>query len=75
LNCNRMEQTECECPCECPLDVDYCTGELADKDAQIPSCSPPVEPLRAPVHSTIVPEESNLEPCFLHECEYINSEM
>ncbi|XP_055595586.1 VWFA and cache domain-containing protein CG16868 [Uranotaenia lowii] len=20
LNCNRMEQTECECPCECPLD-------------------------------------------------------
>ncbi|XP_059616034.1 VWFA and cache domain-containing protein CG16868 [Phlebotomus argentipes] len=19
LNCNRMEQTECECPCECPL--------------------------------------------------------
>ncbi|XP_058056798.1 VWFA and cache domain-containing protein CG16868 [Anopheles bellator] len=22
LNCNRMEQTECECPCECPLDYD-----------------------------------------------------
>uniref|UniRef100_A0A336KQQ9 CSON014583 protein n=1 Tax=Culicoides sonorensis TaxID=179676 RepID=A0A336KQQ9_CULSO len=21
LNCNRMEQSECECPCECPLDV------------------------------------------------------
>ncbi|KFB42960.1 hypothetical protein ZHAS_00010834 [Anopheles sinensis] len=25
LNCNRMEQTECECPCECPLD--YGMGE------------------------------------------------
>lgn len=22
LNCNRMEQTECECPCECPLHYD-----------------------------------------------------
>lgn len=22
LNCNRMEQNECECPCECPLNID-----------------------------------------------------
>ncbi|XP_050083462.1 VWFA and cache domain-containing protein CG16868 [Anopheles aquasalis] len=28
LNCNRMEQTECECPCECPLD--YPTPDGAD---------------------------------------------
>ncbi|KAK4871749.1 hypothetical protein RN001_015873 [Aquatica leii] len=25
LNCNRMEQKECECPCECPLNLDTCT--------------------------------------------------
>ncbi|KAB0801153.1 hypothetical protein PPYR_05507 [Photinus pyralis] len=25
LNCNRMEQKECECPCECPLEIDTCT--------------------------------------------------
>lgn len=24
LNCNRLEQTECECPCECPLDTEFC---------------------------------------------------
>lgn len=27
LNCNRMEQTECECPCECPID------DLSDNSA------------------------------------------
>ncbi|ETN67353.1 dihydropyridine-sensitive l-type calcium channel [Anopheles darlingi] len=26
LNCNRMEQTECECPCECPLDYETPDG-------------------------------------------------
>ncbi|EFA13000.2 VWFA and cache domain-containing protein 1 [Tribolium castaneum] len=25
LNCNRMEQKECECPCECPLEQLKCT--------------------------------------------------
>lgn len=24
LNCNRMEQKECECPCECPLNLNTC---------------------------------------------------
>jgi len=69
-----MEQTECECPCECALDVDYCTGELSDKDAQIPSCPPPVEALRTPPHGSIAPEETSLEPCFPHDCEYINAQ-
>ena len=30
LNCNRMEQNECECPCECPLEMNLCTGQLMD---------------------------------------------
>ncbi|XP_059470821.1 VWFA and cache domain-containing protein 1 [Neocloeon triangulifer] len=73
LNCNRMEQTDCECPCECPLEIDYCTGELANKDEHIPSCPPVLEALKPAQHSAIVPEESTLEPCFPRDCEYINA--
>uniref|UniRef100_A0A182JBD1 VWFA domain-containing protein n=1 Tax=Anopheles atroparvus TaxID=41427 RepID=A0A182JBD1_ANOAO len=40
LNCNRMEQTECECPCECPLD--YGT---TDGDGPAAGCS--MQPKRA----------------------------
>ncbi|XP_053677725.1 VWFA and cache domain-containing protein CG16868 [Anopheles nili] len=39
LNCNRMEQTECECPCECPLEYGW-----ADGDSGASGCS--VQPKR-----------------------------
>ncbi|KAL3869969.1 hypothetical protein ACJMK2_042589 [Sinanodonta woodiana] len=38
LNCNRMEQSECECPCECPLAMDFCTGDLLQEEDVNPSC-------------------------------------
>ena len=38
LNCQRMEQSECECPCECPLVSDICTGELDSSEVSQPSC-------------------------------------
>lgn len=37
LNCNRMEQTECECPCECPL-LDYSDAWPKEVDATTTGC-------------------------------------
>lgn len=33
LNCNRMEQTDCECPCECPIKLKNC--EKLEKKLEI----------------------------------------
>lgn len=38
LNCNRMEQSECECPCECPLDM-YEEGSLSNETAFVTNSS------------------------------------
>lgn len=45
LNCNRMEQTECECPCECPFEVsdDIHTAQPEVLDSIPPGCQAPSE--------------------------------
>ncbi|XP_067929353.1 VWFA and cache domain-containing protein 1-like [Watersipora subatra] len=38
LNCQRMEQSECECPCECPLKSESCSADHTDSEPINPSC-------------------------------------
>uniref|UniRef100_A0A6B2EBJ0 Putative dihydropyridine-sensitive l-type calcium channel n=1 Tax=Phlebotomus kandelakii TaxID=1109342 RepID=A0A6B2EBJ0_9DIPT len=45
LNCNRMEQTECECPCECPLHYESSSEAPkcslnGEEDQQLGVCAP-----------------------------------
>ncbi|XP_058818619.1 VWFA and cache domain-containing protein CG16868 [Topomyia yanbarensis] len=80
LNCNRMEQTECECPCECPLDYydeprdPSCHRDLPSADNRkpppesIPLCSPLPEEL---ISMNALNYESDLE---LKSCSSINCE-
>ncbi|KAL5022166.1 hypothetical protein ScPMuIL_001321 [Solemya velum] len=66
LNCNRMEQSECECPCECPLHMNFCTGELLDEEDINPSCP------RRSEHEQMVKENpllvENLKQCYRPRC-------
>lgn len=66
LNCNRMEQSECECPCECPLEMNLCTGKLSKEDDINPSCP------HFPEESRILDMDSanvdSLSPCFDSNC-------
>lgn len=41
LNCNRMEQKECECPCECPLEYNNCTESISINNNLL--CTSPLE--------------------------------
>lgn len=41
LNCNRMEQTECECPCECSLYDDSCEKTMTNY--KLEPCQAPYE--------------------------------
>uniref|UniRef100_A0A182PD40 VWFA domain-containing protein n=1 Tax=Anopheles epiroticus TaxID=199890 RepID=A0A182PD40_9DIPT len=78
LNCNRMEQTECECPCECPLDYSVseqdggCTTQpKRTKSAAsfpIPLCSPLPEEL---ISMNAINYEADYE---LKSCTNINCE-
>lgn len=66
LNCQRMEQTECECPCECPLQVSLCTGDLVEEEDRSASCprvseNPPLPQLET-LHLDL------LERCFRSDC-------
>ncbi|XP_071440186.1 VWFA and cache domain-containing protein 1 isoform X2 [Hetaerina americana] len=72
LNCNRMEQNECECPCECPLQVDVCTGHLGTKETKNPSCPHVTEQSRSIVYKPAVLDI--LKPCFLLNCEHYTSQ-
>ncbi|XP_046405658.1 VWFA and cache domain-containing protein 1 isoform X2 [Ischnura elegans] len=72
LNCNRMEQNECECPCECPLQVDVCTGHLGEKESKNPSCPHVIEQSRSIVYKSAVLDA--LKPCFLLNCEFYTSQ-
>ncbi|GJQ69938.1 hypothetical protein Trydic_g13334 [Trypoxylus dichotomus] len=68
LNCNRMEQRECECPCECPLNLDTCThpnSSYIDNSA----CPAVAEQQGVPVENTIANVLSELEPCLPISCE------
>ncbi|XP_055545291.1 VWFA and cache domain-containing protein CG16868 [Wyeomyia smithii] len=81
LNCNRMEQTECECPCECPLDYYENANETAClRDAtanngnrkpnpeSIPLCSPLPEELIS-MHALNYESEFELKSCSNINCE------
>ncbi|KAG5899705.1 hypothetical protein JTB14_030097 [Gonioctena quinquepunctata] len=68
LNCNRMEQKECECPCECPLDRgDICDTHLANLNMtdNLPCTRYKEDSLDS---SFTVNTKSNLEPCFPITC-------
>lgn len=81
LNCNRMEQTECECPCECPLD--YYEDDAKDSSCRqtestsagrkpspqsIPLCSPLPEDLIS-MNALNYESEYELKSCININCE------
>lgn len=67
LNCNRMEQRECECPCECPLNLDTCTHP---NNSYIDNSLCPTTPEQGiSVQNTITNILSELEPCLPISCE------
>ncbi|CAG9855267.1 unnamed protein product [Phyllotreta striolata] len=69
LNCNRMEQKECECPCECPLDnnSDMCDPNpvYSNSSENMPCTKYTSESLG---DSFIVNSNNNLKPCFAINC-------
>nr|XP_023016915.1 VWFA and cache domain-containing protein 1 [Leptinotarsa decemlineata] len=68
LNCNRMEQKECECPCECPLDRgEFCDANLANwnRTNNLPCRRYEEDSLDS---SFIVNTKTILEPCFPIRC-------
>ncbi|CAH0562656.1 unnamed protein product [Brassicogethes aeneus] len=66
LNCNRMEQKECECPCECPLNTNAqtCNANITDNNpcmwyTEDVSQEPPF----------IEETDRNLDSCFPVNCQ------
>lgn len=45
LNCNRMDQADCECPCECPLRMPSSTAEVSSRNLTLGYCEPEKEGL------------------------------
>ncbi|CAD7012797.1 unnamed protein product [Ceratitis capitata] len=83
LNCNRMDQMDCECPCECPMEMDVFNGDVevghADSSQttierylnytqQFSYCEPPSE------HFIALPAVS-AEYQLLHSCVSINCDV
>ncbi|XP_060536991.1 VWFA and cache domain-containing protein 1 [Cylas formicarius] len=70
LNCNRMEQKECECPCECPLEkqaANSCQDISQNLTNNLP-CSWHTE--SSFVDATFAPEvDDNLDVCFPVNCQ------
>lgn len=68
LNCNRMEQRECECPCECPLNLDTCTHpNISYIDNSL--CPTVPEQQTISVQNTVTNMLTELEPCLPISCE------
>ncbi|XP_040167231.1 VWFA and cache domain-containing protein CG16868 [Anopheles arabiensis] len=67
LNCNRMEQTECECPCECPLD--YGVSEQDGGCATVPKRSKTAGSFPVPLCSPL-PEELISMNAINYEADY-----
>jgi hypothetical protein len=63
LNCNRMEQKECECPCECPLEQSKC----ADFEDNNPICTWFPEHV-SPKAQFFEDAKKNLKACFPATC-------
>lgn len=69
LNCNRMEQTECECPCECSSELYECPNANMSRALQeIPLCGVMLENNNHKSHYFHNFAE-NLKSCFDFECE------
>lgn len=63
LNCNRMEQKECECPCECPLEPEGCSWDGSDT----PLCNWFPEQTAPLPHFQEEPD-TDLKACFPASC-------
>ncbi|XP_053612632.1 VWFA and cache domain-containing protein CG16868 [Plodia interpunctella] len=69
LNCNRMEQTECECPCECSSELYHCPNANVSRFNQdIPLCGMTPEHNNHKSHYFHNFAE-NLNSCFDFQCE------
>ncbi|CAH0714212.1 unnamed protein product, partial [Brenthis ino] len=69
LNCNRMEQNECECPCECSSELYECPSTNTSKSKQnIPLCGMTPENNNHKSHYFHNFAE-NLKSCFDFQCE------
>ncbi|XP_050314411.1 VWFA and cache domain-containing protein 1 [Anthonomus grandis grandis] len=72
LNCNRMEQRECECPCECPLtsDVTFCPN---NNNNQTLVNNSPCKLNHGEESSTemafLLDTDNNVESCFPVNCQ------
>ncbi|XP_066248264.1 VWFA and cache domain-containing protein 1 [Euwallacea similis] len=70
LNCNRMEQKECECPCECSLrsETSSCQGINQNLTDNLPCkwIAEETSPIEA---SFTVDVDNSLEPCFPINCQ------
>ena len=71
LNCDRVEQTECECPCECELAQDKCLADISASTTANPTCFNILE-YRPQVYLTKF--VSDLKSCFSYQCESFNSQ-
>lgn len=73
LNCNRMEQTECECPCECSSEIYECANSNVSRFNQdIPLCGMMLENNNHKSHYFYNFAE-NLKTCFDFQCETYTS--
>lgn len=69
LNCNRMEQTECECPCECSSEMYECPNSNISRLSQdVPLCGIMLENNNHKSHYFHNFAE-NLKSCFDFQCE------
>lgn len=69
LNCNRMEQNECECPCECSSELYNCPNtNISSISRDLPLCGVSLENNNHKSHYFHNFAE-NLKPCFDFQCE------
>lgn len=70
LNCNRMEQKECECPCECPLESEAssCQDTNQNLTDNFP-CKWNAEESSSIEASFTMDLDNSLEPCFPITCQ------
>lgn len=64
LNCNRMEQTDCECPCECPIIDKIC--EKIDKTIEI---CPKQQEITINENLNMENFENDMKTCFNVNCQ------
>lgn len=83
LNCNRMEQTNCECPCECPLvlmDDDYGGGGdhqwrvLDDEQTTADVCKVNTEQLTSFMGQDAIDIDVELQSCLNINCEVYSTQ-